>query len=264
MCRLLLLFTVALTLPSSTQGWTTSSVPSRSRPLHMNILSDFGDLLSGGKLADRVQLPYNIPLSRVSSISKDKRVLAVQERAMTFTGEDFDVFDVTTNQEFAKIRGAMLHLPGKDKMRISVEGEVVAVLDRKLVAMTPTYDIYRGSEKMGWIEKEVVAFRDTFDVYLEGSGGVLGPFFKPPPAFKIEGDFVDRNFCMKNAQNQVVAKISKDWIIEFDAFNHYQVQVAPGMDAVLVIACLCAVDEEFDEEHKEAKKKKEEGQGGWF
>ena len=60
-------------------------------------------------------------------------------------------------------------------MRISVEGEVVAVLDRKLVAMTPTYDIYRGSEKMGWIEK-VVAFRDTFDVYLEGAGGMLGRF----------------------------------------------------------------------------------------
>ena len=250
----------------------------------MNLLSDFGDLISGGKLAESsIQLPYRVPLSKMS-ISDEKRVLAVQERPLTFTGEDFDVFDVTAaadtttrtttraNQEvlFAKVRGAMLHLPGKDKMRISVVGEeaVAAILDRKLVAMTATYDIYRsgggGNEKMGWIEKEVVAFRDTFDVFMEGSGGAFGPFFKPPPAFKIEGDFMDRNFCMKNSENQVVAKISKDWIIEFDAFNHYQVQVAPGMDAVLVIACLCAIDEEFDEEHKEAKKKKDEGQGAWF
>ena len=51
-------------------------------------------------------------------------------------------------------------------------------------------------------------------------------------------------------------------MIQFDEFNHYQVQVAPGMDAVLVIACACAIDEEFDEEHKERKKKQEEG--GWF
>lgn len=40
----------------------------------------------------------------------------------------------------------MLHLPGKDKMTVAMEGghNKVAVLDRKLVAKTPTYDIYRG------------------------------------------------------------------------------------------------------------------------
>jgi uncharacterized protein YxjI len=60
---------------------------------------------------------------------------------------------------------------------------------------------------------------------------------------------------MKNAEGQVVAKVQKDGLIQFDAFNHYQVQVAPGMDALLVLACACAIDEEFDEEH--AKKRKE-------
>lgn len=67
---------------------------------------------------------------------------------------------------------------------------------------------------------------------------------------------MDRSFVMRNEENQVVARIGEDWVIEFDAFNHYQVQVAPGMDALLVIACLCAIDEEFDEEHK-AKKEQE-------
>lgn len=30
---------------------------------------------------------------------------------------------------------------------------------------------------------------------------------------------------------------------------------APGMDPALVIACACAIDEEFDEEHKERDEK---------
>ena len=36
---------------------------------------------------------------------------------------------------------------------------------------------------------------DTFDVYMEGKGGfgVTG-LFKPTPAYRIEGDFLDRNF----------------------------------------------------------------------
>lgn len=148
-------------------------------------------------------------------------------------------------------------------MRIRSGGNNVAELDRKLVAMMPTYDIYRSDgSKLGWIEKEAIAFTDTFDVYLEGKGG-LGPF-KPPPAYRLEGDFIDRNFVMKNSNNEAVAKVSKDGLIQFDEFNHYQVQVAPGMDSILVIACLCAIDEEFDEEHQERKKKEQGEGGGWF
>eukprot|EP00957_Ditylum_brightwellii_P119334 9104040-Ditylum_brightwellii.AAC.1 len=122
-------------------------------------------------------------------------------------------------------------------------GEEVAVLDRKLIAATPTYDIYRGgmnAEKIGWIEKKLIALTDTFDVYMEGKGGfgVTG-LFKPDPAYRISGDFLDRNFVMKTGETgEVVAKV----------------QVAPGMDACLVLAVTAAIDEEFDEEHKERKK----------
>ena len=231
----------------------------------MNLLNDIGDMMSGGKLSETtITLPYNTPLSS-SSFSNSKRVLAVQERAISFTGEDFDVVDAETQESFLSVRGAMMHLPGKDKMRLKQnDGTVACTLDRKLMAMTPTYDILRSDDsKLGWIEKEAVSpFVDKFDVYLKGEGGSFGPLFKPPPAFQLEGDFLERNFCMRNAQGQIVAKCSMDWLIEFDAFNHYQVQVAPGMDAVLVVACLCAIDEEYDEEHKE-KKKKESGEGGW-
>ena len=259
-----------LLLPYVVFSWTLQSnklspchqYASSTSCLKMNIFSDIGDALTGGKLVPQSSLPYNIPLCGSMSVSGDIRVLAVQERLLSFTGEDFDVYDAQTNERVVQVSGALLHLPGKDKMRIRVGGNNVAELDRKLVATTPTYDIYRSDgSKLGWIEKKQIAFTDTFDVYLEGKGGI-GPF-KPPPAFRIEGDFIDRNFVMKNTNNEAVAKISKDRLVEFDAFDHYQVQVAPGMDSILVVACLCAIDEEFDEEHKE-RKKKEQGEGGWF
>lgn len=229
--------------------------------LKMNIFSDIGDALTGGKLVPQTSLPYNPPLSESVSVAGETRTFAVQEKAISFTGEDFDVFDAQTGSPFLTVRGAMMHLPGKDKMRIKTasDDEEVAVIDRKLMTVTPTYDLYRGgmgAEKIGWIEKEIVALTETFDVYMEGKGGI-GPF-KPPPAYKIEGNFIERNFVMKNTDGQVVAKISKDGLIQFDAFNHYQVQVAEGMDAVLVLVCTCAIDEEFDEEHKEKKRKEEE------
>lgn len=235
------------------------STTSRTSSLNMNFFSDIGDMLTGGKLGEEKNLPYSPPLCESNSISTEPRCFAVKERAISFTGEDFDVYCTGTSEPFVKVRGAMLHLPGKDKMRIrSIQGcdEEVAVLDRVLMAVTPTYDIYRGgmgAEKIAWIEKEAVAMTATFDVYMEGSG--IGPF-KKPPAYKISGDFIDRNFVMRNAEGEIVAKVQKDGLIQFDAFNHYQVQVAPGMDSMLVLACACAIDEEFDEEHKEKKKEK--------
>jgi len=229
-----------------------------------NFLTDIGDMLTGGPLGEENNLPYDPPMCASNSISNEPRTYAVKERALSFTGEDFDVYCTGTTDEgqpFVSVRGAMLHLPGKDMMRIkSVHqgcDEEVVVLDRVMMAVTPSYDIYRGgmmAQKIGWIEKKVVTAFDTFDVYMEGKGGfgVTG-LFKPPPAYQITGDFIDRNFVMKNAQGQVVAKVAMDGLIQFDAFNHYQVQVAPGMDAMLVLACTCAIDEEFDEEH--AKKR---------
>jgi uncharacterized protein YxjI len=261
--RLMLKTLVVSVLPFVVSGWTQQagsqremSVSSSSR-LHMNFLNDIGDMMSGGKLVAQDKLPYGEPLSSVQS---ELRTFAIQERGISFTGEDFDVADLDQGgQQYAKVRGAMMHLPGKDKMRIEVGGTVAAVLDRKLVAMSPTYDIYRGSggDKIGWIEKAVVALGDTFHIYIHEEGEFRFGLLQTPPAYVIEGDFLDRKFVVKNREGQAVAKVSKDSWIQFDAFNHYQVQVAPGMDAALVLACTCAVDEEFDEEHKEKAKREQ-------
>lgn len=216
----------------------------------MNIFSGIGDMFTGGKLIPQSKLLYGTPLSPISL--EEPQILAIQERSISFTGEDFDVFDVTANKPFCRVKGAMLHLPGKDKMMINVDGQKVVELDRKLVALTPTYDIYRGNgEKLGWIEKKQISLTDCFEIHLEGEGG-FGPF-KTPSAYRLEGDFIDRTFVMKNNRNEAVAKVTKDGIQFFDAYNHYQVQIAPGMDPALVVACACAIDEEFDEEHKKKK-----------
>uniref|UniRef100_A0A7S3PBH4 Phospholipid scramblase n=1 Tax=Amphora coffeiformis TaxID=265554 RepID=A0A7S3PBH4_9STRA len=234
---------------------TTYTLTKTSR-LSMNIFPDIGDMLSGGKLVPQESLPYGEPLD---NISDEERTFAVQERMISFTGEDFDIYDLSRNKPYCTVRGAMLHLPGKDKMRLkSNSGRPLVELDRKLVAFTPTYDIYRsdGGEKIGWIAKEKIALTDTFNVYAEATRSGFGPF--QSVAYKLEGDFLDRRFVMKNDKGQVVAKVTMDRLIEFDEWDHYQIVVAPGMDPALVVACACVIDEELEEEHKERKRRKQE------
>ena len=260
-----LFFALPAISPLVVLGWTPAPPPHLARHrrsaadavvmMNSNMLSDIGDMLTGGKLVPQKSLPYGKSLTK-DVTEKRRRTFAIQERLVSWTGEDFDVHDLDTNRPYVTVKGAMLHLPGKDKMRIvsNKSGQELAVLERKLLASKPTYDIYRGgsSEKIGWIEKAALSLTDTFDFHAQAEQGGLGPF-KPPPAYKFEGDFLSRRFVVKNAKGEVVAKVSKDRLVEFDAFDHYQVQVAPGMDPVLVIACACTIDEEFDEEHKKKK-----------
>mmetsp|Transcript_9127 Transcript_9127/g.11786 ORF Transcript_9127/g.11786 Transcript_9127/m.11786 type:complete len:303 (+) Transcript_9127:321-1229(+) len=270
--RVLILFTIVISscmieesfsfkFPS-TMKTNLGDIRTRTQSTTTDLRMNFFDMLGVGDKVEDIDpesLPLEAPLCSVDSISADSRCFAIAERAISFTGEDFDVF--LGGQRFSRVRGAMLHLPGKDKMSVwSKDNRKVAVMDRKLVAVTPTYDIYDGNnQKIGWLEKEVIALTDSFSFYTEGSG--VGPF-KIPPAFRISGDFIDRKFVMKSTSGKIVARVKKDGIFQFDAFNHYQVQVSSGMDAYLVIAIACAIDEEFDEEHKERERKAEEKEKG--
>lgn len=304
--RLITAGAVATILCGSASGWvpspsstTTLSRSTESKLVRVVVVAgragslllrlNLFDALSGRTSGDELQpvlapLPYGNPLLPVAAARRSSvaatTTLAVRERGLSFTGEDFDVVSLPSREPVCRVRGALLHLPGKDKMRITHCAEnggpnsVAAVLDRKLVALTPTYDLYRGdaAEKIAWIEKVgLTLFRDCFQVHLVATPNI-GPFLKGPAAYQLTGDFQQRRFVMRDAGNDaIVAVVSKaGWLPQPDAANHYQVRVAPGMDAGLVVACLSAIDEEYDEEHQkqrrdqEEKKKKDGGGGGWF
>mmetsp|Transcript_34350 Transcript_34350/g.77358 ORF Transcript_34350/g.77358 Transcript_34350/m.77358 type:complete len:259 (-) Transcript_34350:84-860(-) len=222
-----------------------------------------GDLLSGPKLESERNLPYDPPLCSALSCSSETRTFAIKERPISFTGEDFDITEITNGNEedFVRVRGAMLHLPGKDKMTMTdcASNERKVAMDRVLIAATPSYDLYRSDgTKIGWMEKKLISFGDCFDVFMEGKGGfgVTG-LFKPTPAYRIEGDFLDRQFAFKSAEGKVVARASMDGWVQIDMMNHYQLQVSDGMDALLALACVCCIDEEFDEEHKKRREERD-------
>lgn len=255
--QVLTVFGMAWTSPSSS---SSSSTPRHNRSssttrLQMNFLSDIGDALTGGKLVRQEAPPkYGQPLG---TLSDDVLTLAIQERILTLTGEDFDVYEIDSDNnnaesQYIRVRGAMLSLT-QDKMRIidSMTNEVLAGLERKFVALVPTYEIYRGNfnEKIGWLEKATIALTETFEFHVEGG---FGPF-KPPAAYKLEGDFLERRFVMKNEKGEAVAKITEDRLLEFDNMNHYAIRIAPNMDPALVIACCCAIDEELEEEHQKRR-----------
>jgi len=230
-------------VPTSSAGRSSRSQqptrnPSSTTSLHQSWL----DALTGnrGGLQPVSELPYGDPILPTAD---ETTTVAIAERGISFTGEDFDVVTIPSNNPLCRVRGALLHLPGKDQMRLMnvATGQECAKLDRKLVSITPTYDLYRSGTKIGWIEKVVVALRDTFEFHAENAPK-MGPF-KPPAAYKLEGDFLDRKFIMKTDKGDVVAVVSKDGFLPQwnENFNHYQVQIAPGMVRAFICVDSCSL-----------------------
>jgi len=182
----------------------------------------------------------------------------LEEKGLSMSGEDFEVKS-PTGQVILRISGGnrlpIAGMPVWDRLEISTgSGTQIAILDREMVAMTPTYDVLRpDGSKFGKIDKAMFSgFTETFDFYLEGDD--------QGPILKASGSFNERKYEIKSRDGLVVATVGKGYF-QTDSENRYHVVVGPKVDATMVIALAFVIDEVHDEEDR--KEGKGDGGGGF-
>lgn len=207
-----------------------------------------GELMSGGFL-----VPQTGPMvygEHLSPAFEEVKKFAIKERDLLII-QSFSVEGV--NGPYCKVSGLKLLISGRDTLNFYVADEQVAKVESWIG--TPGFAIYRGDkeEQIGWVEK----VEDNFQFFpgekaappAEEPSETTAALPKPVAAFTLDGDFINRRFVMKNAKGESVAKVKKD-VIAFPAFDHYEVKITPGMDPVLVLCCVCIIDEFLEEKIK--------------
>jgi len=180
----------------------------------------------------------------------------LEEKALSLTGEDFEIKS-PNGELLMRISGGnripISGMPVWDKLALTTAGGAqIASLDREMIAMTPTYDVYRADgSKFGKITKAMFGFTEAFEFYLENDGG--------GPVLKAEGTFSERKYTFKSREGGVVAVAGRGYY-QVDNENRYHVVVGAQVDASMVLAMAAIIDEVHDEEHA----KEEEGGGGGF
>mmetsp|Transcript_18428 Transcript_18428/g.46460 ORF Transcript_18428/g.46460 Transcript_18428/m.46460 type:complete len:535 (+) Transcript_18428:66-1670(+) len=181
----------------------------------------------------------------------------LEEKAFSMFGEDFEVKS-PAGELMLKIGGGnripIAGMPVWDKLTVSsASGEFIATLDREMISMTPTYDVYRADgSKFGTISKAMFGFTEAFEFFLEGDGG--------GPVLRAEGSFSERKYSFKSREGAIVATVGRGYY-QTDNENRYHCIVGANVDASLVLAMAVAIDEVHDEEDAAKGEKKEEG--GW-
>jgi uncharacterized protein YxjI len=165
----------------------------------------------------------------------------IRERFLSI-GDDFDVLDEHGTK--------LLHVDGKVftlRNRVVIEdpaGNEVASVHRHLVALRPTYEIRIGGEKAAEIRKHLFTpFHDKFTIDVPG-----------PDDLEMKGNLLDHEYVVEQGGVEVAA-VSKRWLTIRDT---YAVQVAAGVEPLLIIGAVLALDIAMDrEEDKKEDKQKE-------
>lgn len=155
----------------------------------------------------------------------------IRERFFAF-GDDFDVLDEHGTKVY-RVDGKVFSVRG----RVVIEdptGAEVASVHRQIVALRPTYEIRIGGEKAAEVRKKLFTpFREKFTIDVPG-----------PDDLTMTGDLLDHEYVIELGGREVAA-VSKRWLTIRDT---YAVQVTAGVDPLLIIAGVLALDLALDRE----------------
>ena len=117
------------------------------------------------------------------------------------------------------------------------DGREVAEVQRKLIAMRPTYEISIAGQEAAEVRKRLFTpFGDRFTIDVPG-----------PDDLEMAGDLFEHEFTIRRGR-QTVATVSKQW---FSMRDTNAVDITPGQDDVLILASVLALDLAEDQERKE-------------
>lgn len=141
-------------------------------------------------------------------------------------GDSFVIQD-EEGREVLYVQGAVFSWGNQLSIR-EPGGLEVAEVKQIVFSWGPTYEIYRNAALTARVTKELFTFfHCRFAIDVPG-----------PDDLEAEGDFWQHEYAIRRGA-QIVATVSKQWFAWTDT---YGVEVAPGEDAHLVLACAVVID----------------------
>ncbi len=142
-------------------------------------------------------------------------------------GEDFDI-ENAAGQPVLHVDGKLLRIRETFVIQ-DLQGNEVATIRQKLVALRPSMTISRGGAELATIRKAWISLlSDRFGIEVPGGEDL-----------SVVGDIFDHEYEIRRG-DAVVAAVSKQW---FTFRDTYGITVAPGEDDGMILGVAVALDE---------------------
>jgi uncharacterized protein YxjI len=150
--------------------------------------------------------------------------------------EDSDITN-ESGQPVLQVDGKIMSLHQRLILR-DPAGREVAQVHRKLAALRPTYEITIDGKNAAEVRQHLFSpFHERLTIDLPGAGDM-----------EISGDVLSHEFTIQR-DGQTAATISKRWL---SLTASYAVNIAPGENDLLILACVLALDLAVDRQRHAA------------
>lgn len=150
-------------------------------------------------------------------------------------GDDFAI-KTADGQEVFFVDGKAFSIGDKLSFQ-DMQGRELAFIRQKLLALGPTYEVYRDGQLAAVVRKRLFTlFRCRFIVDMPG-----------PDDLEATGNFLDHEYTFTRA-GTLVATVSKRW---FSWTDTYGVETGSGADDVLILASTVVIDLACHADHKD-------------
>ncbi|MBR6617171.1 MAG: LURP-one-related family protein [Oscillospiraceae bacterium] len=150
-------------------------------------------------------------------------IFYIKQKILTF-GDKFSIYDEAGNEVYyveGEIFTKMLHIYDSNRLEL-------AFIRQRLFTLPLKFEILQDGNVVAAISRKFSILRQNYKV--EGLG------------WSVSGDFTGHCYDI-NTGDSCVARISKAWFTLGDA---YQIDIQSGVDEILVLAMVLAIDAEVD------------------
>lgn len=139
----------------------------------------------------------------------------------------FDSYDVY-NEAGSTVYTVQGKLAWGHKLVVSdADGRELATVREKLFRFLPQFEIWLGDRLAGTIRRELSFFRPRYEIDFRG--------------WEVEGNWLGWDYTIRDAQEQLVATVSKELLHWTDT---YVLDIVDPRDALCVLAFVLAIDAE--------------------
>jgi len=150
----------------------------------------------------------------------------LMKQKMFSFGDDFRIRD-ESGRDVYFVDGKVLSIGNKLSFQ-DMEGNELAFIMQKLLAWSPSYEIYRKGALYATVKKELFTFlRCRFYIDVPG-----------PDDLEAKGNLLEHEYSFQRHGSEV-ASVSKKW---FSMTDSYGVDIADGEDDVLILASTVVID----------------------
>ncbi|MDP3154713.1 MAG: LURP-one-related family protein [Archangium sp.] len=156
-------------------------------------------------------------------------------------GDDFTIKNEAGEPVF-QVDGKAFTLVREKLAFEDMQGQELAFIRERIIALTPSYEILRNGEVAAVVKKDLInLFRCGFTVDVPG-----------PDDLEAQGSLLDHEYTFTRG-SRTVATVSKRW---FSFTDTYGVDIEPGEDPVLILASTVVIDMICHADESKKKKQK--------